>query len=70
MTMLLSTPTSRRVQEDTPSDGDGPGVRASQASFVTSSQPLRCSDAEDPNEPGISLCERERRWVCEWWPPE
>jgi hypothetical protein len=24
----------------------------------------------DPDEPGISLCERERRWACEWWPPD
>jgi hypothetical protein len=27
-------------------------------------------DIGDPDEPGISLCERERRWVCEWWPPD
>jgi hypothetical protein len=24
----------------------------------------------NPDEPGISLCERERRWACEWWPPD
>ena len=24
----------------------------------------------DPDEAGISLCERERRWACEWWPPD
>lgn len=28
------------------------------------------ADSSDPNAPGISLCERERRWACEWWPPD
>jgi len=37
---------------------------------MTPWRPIRSSDAQDPDEPGISLCERERRWVCEWWPPE
>jgi hypothetical protein len=27
-------------------------------------------DVGGPDEPGISLCERERRWACEWWPPD
>jgi hypothetical protein len=26
--------------------------------------------AGDPDSSGISLCERERRWACEWWPPD
>jgi hypothetical protein len=28
------------------------------------------ADGSDPNAPGTSLGERERRWACEWWPPD
>ena len=26
--------------------------------------------AGGPDEPGLSLAERERRWACEWWAPD
>jgi len=50
--------------------GGGPpvGVRWEWAPSAAADVP-RPGDG-DPDEPGLSLAERERRWACEWWAPD
>jgi len=66
MTTMLTPPRDRLDRVDV-SESDERGV---QAPLETPREGAPCGDVGGPDEPGISLCERERRWVCEWWPPD
>jgi hypothetical protein len=69
MPTILTLPGDRLERANVP-ERDGRGVRAVQAAFETPREGAPRGDDGGPDEPGISLCERERRWVCEWWPPD
>lgn len=69
--MLATYPPLRDRSE--PGDGHSRGpvsVQWTVAPPAATRQDTPDADRGDPDAPGISLCERERRWACEWWPPD
>jgi len=69
MPTTLSPPRDRLAQGGVP-ESDERGVRADQTPLEAPRGDAPRADVGGPDEPGISLYERERRWVCEWWPPD